>query len=200
MPFPTTGLLDNFNRADANPLDGNWTNGWWGDGNPKIVSNQLLAAGAGYSGSRYSVGIYGPDCEVFISLPVKDGFILALRVSSNLTSPNGYYLSYTGGTTIDIKRLTSGSGTKLGASVNITIANGDKIGFSAVASVLTLYQYTGGVWTALDTRTDTTYPDAGYLAVELIGTTIRGDDFSGGKVVSGIAIPILMNQYKQRRE
>ncbi len=44
--FPKTFLLDDFNRADENPIGGNWTNDALGEGSDnqlKIVSGQLKA-------------------------------------------------------------------------------------------------------------------------------------------------------------
>lgn len=94
MAFPTTGVLDNFNRTNANPLDGSWTNGWWDNGNMRLVSNQLQGTTANkWNGARYNAATYGADCEVYIEfISGADEFEICLRVGGTEANPDGYEL------------------------------------------------------------------------------------------------------------
>jgi hypothetical protein len=184
MAFPTTGVLDNFNRTDANPLDGSWTNGWWGDGNPKIVSNQFATqAGGGWAGAYYNAATYG-DCEAYATISTVNNFIIAGRIGGTLTSPNCYYLFYTHAVSeLRIKKLIAGADSTLGSVISATFASGDKVGLELFGNTITAYQYTAGAWSALGNRTDTSYT-SGYLAIELDNSTARFDDFGGGTIVA----------------
>jgi glucose/arabinose dehydrogenase len=60
--FPTTGVLDDFNRADG-AIGGAWT----GDtGGLSIQSNALVSSGA-WASTVWDGGVFGPDQEAFIS-------------------------------------------------------------------------------------------------------------------------------------
>lgn len=79
--FPTTGILDNFNRANADPIDGNWHSlsiARWDETNwidwPRVVDNQF-AKPAFVEGSYWTNGgaaywstDFGPDCETYVTL------------------------------------------------------------------------------------------------------------------------------------
>ena len=202
MTFPTTGILDNFNRTDANPLDGSWDNRFRTDSDLKIVSNQLAASRAGYwCGGRYNAATYGADCEVYASIPVAGNITLGARMDADLSAPDGYYIQYDNSThVLRIRRLANNVGTTLGADIGLTISDNDKLGMSVVGTTITAWRYTSGAWSELGSRTDSTYSAAGYLSIEIYETTIRIDDFGGGTVVTSAAVPVYMNQYRQRRK
>ena len=66
--FPCNPVIDNFNRVNANPSDGQWTQGFQGsfDGNLKIVSSQLM--------QRFSpILAFGDPGEV----PLRGGLLVA---------------------------------------------------------------------------------------------------------------------------
>ncbi len=72
MAFPTTSVLDDFNRADENPLSGggNWAllNSL---GAPlKSVSNQVGESTNALNESYWAASNFGPDCEVFCTFSV----------------------------------------------------------------------------------------------------------------------------------
>lgn len=193
MTFPTTGILDNFNRTNANPLDGNWVNGFWGDNNMKLVSNALMGAVNGWNGAYYNTS-YGADQECYITLTTKNAtlsLILMVRSGGTLTSsPNGYAF-YVSGTTGSIRRVTSGSGTTLGATFTVAPASGVKYGISVIGDTIAAYENTAGTWTELASRTDSTYTEAGYLAIEVNPNSDIWDDFGGGEYVA----PVTGNPY-----
>jgi len=188
VAFPTTGILDDFNRADANPLDGSWTNGFWGDGNLRLVSNQIYAV-SGWGGARYNAATYGADSEVYLSIPYSSTVaFLHLRVGGTDADPDSYAFRYqSGDAASNLRRLDDGVQTQLGAAFTATIStSNDKLGLEAIGSTITAYRYVSGAWASLASRTDATYSSAGYLAVEFDQSVWKGDDFGGGTVVSGV--------------
>jgi hypothetical protein len=192
MAFPTTAVLDNFNRANG-ALGASWTSGFYGDGTTLGVnSNQLANSATAWAGSYYNVASYGPDCEIYFDIPTKDtggsaSFVLWLRAGGTLTgNPTGYYMTCDGGVWSIRRADGTGSDTQLGSTFFQTITNGDSLGFSAVGSTLTAYYKAGaGSWTTLTTRTDSTYSAAGKLVIEIQSNIVRLDNFGGGTIGGG---------------
>src|SRR2546426_7508013 len=97
--FPTTGVLDNFNRANENPLgNGTWTNPWaTGDGNLRILSNVVAVVSGGFSDAYWSAASFGPDAEAFVTITTlgvtNDVYYLGVRATTG--SVNGYELDVT---------------------------------------------------------------------------------------------------------
>lgn len=186
MAFPTTGLLDDFNRANENPIAGNWsTSALGGSGNKwQLLTNQATGLGAP-SGNWYLTS-YGPDCEVYCTLVTQAADIFTLwarTVNPSLSTLNGYRLVWLS-PSLTITRIDGGVSTSIGADVGITFTNGDKLGMSCVGSLITSYLFHGGSWSQVDQVTDATYSAAGFLAMETDIATAVVDDFSGGTVVS----------------
>ena len=198
MAFPTTGLLDNFNRADADSLGADWmlsglNYAWTRAG--EIKSNQAGADDSGDSDSNdwYDASTFGPDCEIHYDVIGGDYFELELRlVTPATTGVDGYVVSVSRGATPDawdFFRVDNGASTKLGATVSQNVANGDSIGAEMIGSTLTAYlKPSGGSWGAVGNRSDGTHGGAGYLGTYLSPeATALIDNFSGGTVVAAPA-------------
>lgn len=188
MPsFPTTPVLDDFNRADEHPLNfgGRWGASLSGDGaEERVIGNRAGIWNSG-TGQLWQDALFGPDCEVYYDLPVAGTSFfhqLWLRVTSPGSSYNGYLFLATvdGGLANTFNRIDAGVSTQLGASLASTFADGDSIGANAIGPTLTLYRKTGGVWTPLGSRTDATYATAGYISFMPSATGSLGDNFGGG--------------------
>lgn len=199
MTFPTTPVLDDFNRSNANPIAGNWSGPWIGtEDELQLLSNEL-APDAAPGSSYWNVETFGPDAEVHCLIATKQaegGFIaLALRLTTigdgTTDGYTGANLARAGTDTWRYDRFDNGSSTKLGADEDLEFATGDSMGFEIIGSTLTLYHKTSGSWSALATRTDGTYSAAGSIGVRVIATTDQTmDDFGGGKagrVMSSLA-------------
>ncbi len=202
MAFPTTGILDTFTGADENPIVTNWTVKIRPtDDNLKRLSNTLQNEFQGGIGSGwYDISTYGPDSEVWATVTTKgptngDQIRLYLRlVDVGLSTVDGYearLVSVDAGTdAVRIFRLDNGSSSQLGVDISQEFTDGDGFGFEAIGSTLAVYRKSAGVWTLLDTRTDSTYTAAGYLGVQFtqsgVGSPVL-DDFGGGTVVVGAA-------------
>lgn len=199
MAFPTTGVLDNFNRINADTLGANWTlledYGAGGDGDLNIINNQAgNDAGGGWNEMYFNPSTYGPDSETHLLIavvPTVDGVVIQGRIQNidavgDWDSYNVYILTSATPDSWRIKRMDSGVGTQLGAGVDQNLAAGDSIGLEIIGGTIKAYHKTAGSWSEKISRADATYGNGGYLA--FYGeddTTFRYDDFSGGTVVAG---------------
>lgn len=91
--FPTTGILDNFNRTDGD-AGANWTTAFSNNGKPVIESNQLKnpTGNANNSGAYWNPSTF-TDCEIYVTLPVlpspssEEFFLNARAMAINRTDP-----------------------------------------------------------------------------------------------------------------
>lgn len=178
--FPTAPLLDDFNRADANPAGGNWSSpvAVSSDG-VRVVSNQLGPTGLGGSG-YWNVQTFGPDQEVRAKWPSVG---LAQHQYLRIVQPgvgtvDGYKIFWLGSITAQIKRLDDGVETQLGADITISAADNDLVGARVIGTTISIY--VNGVPPASSTRTDSTYTGAGYIGLGLASGSGRWDDFRAG--------------------
>lgn len=196
MAFPTTGILDNFNRAAEDPLSdgGKWSNPLLsGQGSLEVTSANQCAELDVNNGSAYrSNQTYGPDTEAFITASTvganDEDASLYLRIRQvGAGTMDAYVLSaakLAGTDEWTFSRVDNEVFTVLGAVITQEYSNGDSIGYEAIGSTLTAYYLpSGGSWSALGNRTDGTYPDAGFIGLEIRLSTFRFDDFGGGTVV-----------------
>lgn len=147
--FPTTGILDNFNRANTGPPpSANWTQGFGGlAGQFKVVSNQLVvnSIASGSAGDYWNPSTF-KDSEEYLTVVTKpaDGnyVLLLIRVvDPSVAAWSGYFLNAVaavGTDTIQLYRETNGSATQI-AVYNQEFSNGDSIGISAIGSTITAY-------------------------------------------------------------
>src|SRR5437899_2007498 len=203
MAFPTTCILDKFNRADENPLSngGKWSNPLIaGETSLQVISNTCRPNGPSSASSNWwSDASFGADTEVFITVSTAGAAadyvgITVRTVNENSASLDGYILYVTFPSTWQFFRLDNGAFTQLGANVTQTVASGDAMGLSIVGTTLTAYyKASGGSWVSLNTRTDSTYTAAGHIGIDekSAGPTTILDDFGGGTVVAGGAPPIV---------
>jgi hypothetical protein len=192
MAFPQTGILDAFTRADTGPPpSSNWTT-VTGTGHV-VSSNQLANSAANHSESGWNVQTFGPDVELYYDMATKPSTgkwcDLDIRVSALSAGWSGYQVEFTttaGTDTIDIYRVDAGSFTALGAQIALDFLDGDGFGVEMVGNTITVYRRTGGSWSSVGTRTDSTYTGAGYLVVGSGDTTTaRLDNVGGGTIGPG---------------
>ena len=185
MGFPSTPILDDFNRPDEDPMTG-WTDtgGGW-----EIVSNQMVQGGFDPANSRYDTQ-FNSDQEFYVTIVTASTTDNAsISTYARLTTGwNGYsvgWLKKSGTDELVINRLDSGVPTQLGATILLELGDGDKLGFRAVGSTIEAWTDTGGGWTLSGSRTDSTYSGAERTAFYGAGdTTWVLDDFGGGSIIS----------------
>jgi len=184
--FPTTGILDNFNRGDEQPATG-WTDMVNG---VEVISNQLSATtNAAYNWVSWDATTYGPDCEAYITFSTltSGGVGLILRgTTENDNTCDGYAVwGVVNGDESRVYEIKNGSFTQVGSGDAFTWANGDKLGGEIIGSTIKVYIDDGGAgWAVNTTETDATYGSAGYLQFRIYDDDPKSDDFGGGTIVS----------------
>lgn len=164
LAFPSVGLLDNFTRANENPLS---NASQWGSpnfssdpGTVALVGNAVVGSGSAYwNQSTWT------DTDVWATVgTITDHVQLYLRTAATNGSWN-YRVKFLQGN-VSIYRASDAS---LIATGNPGALNtGDKIGARMVGSTLTAWhQPFGGAWTQVVSITDTTYANAGYVGIGL---------------------------------
>lgn len=192
MPFPTTGILDDFNRANESPVGGNWSSIIDDDdfNGLQLVSNALTTSFQGDNASSYwNAANFGPDCEAYITLSNTAGGQrrLYLRVA-NIASASitGYFASIDQSGFYELYRSDADDSPFFLASGTTAFSAGDKFGIQAVGSTISAYLYQAGTWNQVMSVGDATYSNAGRIGVRMTSTEATQpiiDDFGGGTYV-----------------
>lgn len=199
--FPTTPVLDDFNRADGG-LGGDWGAIVPGVGVQPLAisSNEAAPSASGVCAEYWSGESFGADCEVYVTLAAAPGTGNGVAVGARVADPgsvstyDGYDVVYTqsGGTdTIVVRRVTDVVPTTI-LTINLDLSAGDKLGMSLVGDLIRVYVDDGDGWVSVGEVLDSTYENqGGYLVIATTsGTAARLDDFGGGDVVEP-ALPIV---------
>lgn len=215
MAFPTTSVLDDFNRANTGPpLSANWSTIGWAAAGMQVASN--LARGATVSvacGEYWNPGTFGADLEVYVTLNAKAtagdyaSFTMDIRIQSpgsgaNIDSYELEIVMREGGANVNIARIwkgINGSYSQLGADIATTVNAGDSFGLEITGEDTTTIAYyrkpAAGAWGLVDSRDDSSSPitAAGNISLGTYESTSLGtltlNDFGGGTVTSGDASP-----------
>jgi hypothetical protein len=197
--FPTTSVLDNFNRGvTENPIAGIWVNGATGVGSCQVISDTMRRSTGTFD--CYVGTQYGATQEVYVTLPnatnhgdTTSGRLRACLLSGSVgtTSANGYNLRLQKNAALDrlsIEDLGGGIGVQLGDVFEIEISNGHKIGLEVLAGgTLNAWADTGTGWELKFTRTDPTPHDCtnSYVGASPAGNAnYHYEDFGGGTSVT----------------
>lgn len=198
--FPTTSILDNFNRADVSPMGGIWSDFWSGGTvGCRIVSNVSVKETATPGDGCYVTNNFSDaNQEIYATLPNATShtdtssynLVFCLHGGVGTSSVDGYGIrlnKVTGNTdTMNLARITNSSFTQLGATFSQEVTNGNKIGAERTGSDLNAWYDSGGGWTNLFTRSDANYNCANStLGIDTISLTYQTDDFGGGNIVTG---------------
>lgn len=181
IDFPTTGILDDFDRADEGPPPSpSWTDTWL-QGGLRVVTSECANNAAG-GDAYWNPSTFGPNAEVFTTINVVQAFYLGVRLTTPTpVAVDGYFVYYLGGNWT-ISRIDDGSFTQLGAAASAALSVGDGAGLEADGSSISIYNRDGGAWSLLTSRTDSTYATAGYIGLGCDSTSARADDFGGGTI------------------
>ncbi len=190
--FPITSILDNFNRANENPLaNGTWTCPMIGGfANLQIVSNQVDSSGGGDGSCYWSAASFGADAEAYVTISTlpsaPDCVTLMARTSGeNSSSFNGYqavYCAVSGANndTFTLRRWLNASFVAIASGIQEASA-GDSIGIEVIGTtVRMLYKPAAGSWTQILSTTNSEVSGSGHVGLSVNGQTARVDDFGGG--------------------
>ena len=190
MAFPTTGVLDTFSTGSAMSAD--WSADPFNFGGIvfDIISGSATTENAAtYCAAYWDTASFGPASEVFCTIIEKPSaggdFAIGVRIANpDSASASGYRVGFFN-TVARVYRVDNATPTQLGADISVTVANGDKVGFEANGSTLTVYRDTGGGWTSIGSRSDSTYTAAGFISLEAYNGGVDNpnfDDFGGGTI------------------
>jgi hypothetical protein len=199
--FPTTPVLDNFNRANTGPPpSANWSQGpfdFTGGEGLQLSSNAIIrkATGSYRQDDYWNPTTFGPDSEVYTTastVGASDEIDLYLRGTSiGSGTSNGYLLNINfSGNIWSLSKVTGGASTSLGNNFTQAISSGDSVGFSARGTNITAwYKASGGSWKPIGTASDGIYSTAGNIGIGIAGTggTVL-DNFGGGTQGSGLSV------------
>jgi len=175
---------DNFNRADASPIDGNWTSINNGGSWVEITSNQVnnnngTWGGYAISNQTYSDSHYSGIIYTGSSIDDDGGPSVRGRLSAG-SMFNGYAATLYTPTVARIYVFTGvdGDGAQVGSDISGSFANGDLIELYAVGNKLTLWQNR----IPIGSVTDSTYTTGGAPGITIYGSTATFDNWGGGDV------------------
>lgn len=191
--FPTSAVIDDFNRANEGPSMTGWTNvndmaGSSGRGF-EVIGNQAQCNAISVNMDYKTATTYGPDVEAYVTIVDigvgVDSSGIAFRLSDPTGTPTGYLVIATASNNIQVYRIDGDSSvTQLGSDISQTVGDGDSIGVTMIGSTITVYYKVGaGAWNSIGTRTDSTYSGAGYIGLWAdCGNPHSGkfDDLKGG--------------------
>jgi hypothetical protein len=181
--FPTTPILDNFNRAG--PAAGStWSTMFSGESLFSLLNSQAVAAGGTYAAGAWNAGTFGPNVEVYATMNSDVGLNLFARVANpGATGISGYTIEFHPNlSAVYVYRITGGAYSGiLGGAISTTFARGARVGMQVTGTTISAWIDTGTGWKLVGSRTDSTYSQAGYIGAELYGGTNRSlDDLGGG--------------------
>lgn len=194
MSFPSTSVLDNFNRADG-AIGANWPDKPTSSYSPLTISSNQAAGSVGNNGSFWITSFAG-DQEIFTDVPVipsSAGNTFDIWARGTGLNGSGKLNAYMGqwavtGTAMKLFKFVAGAATQLGTTVTQAMANGDGLGISCVGTTITLWYRSGpaGTWTSVIQVTDSAVSGAGQIGISSQGSsTMRFDNFGGGAPSGG---------------
>lgn len=210
MAFPSTPILDNFDRADG-AIGANWGVSSTGTALPTILSNVAIAAASAYGAAIWEASTFLPDQECYITIPTGSTSFsevgLQARVTNQNTASKNYYLlraeeTSGGNGGIWISRGYGGTDSGTLAKYNTNLTFGDSLGLQVLTSganylVKSWIKRGSANWTQLATYTEVggvaTYPNlnvTSYIGFANYGsaTTSRSiDNFGGGYATGGVS-------------
>lgn len=186
----TSSVLDNFNRADANPLDGSWTQGIQGtfDGTLKVASNVLTIDVGGLTDfGRYTWNTaLGADQEVFIDITTRAGSseqeVWGRLNNAGASGITGYVArARTDTNDVVVLKFDNDSAASVLTTISQTLSDGDHLGLQLIGNNgYVCYKVGAGSWAQIGSAFDA----SGYTSGGKIGTGIKGvataDNFGGG--------------------
>lgn len=192
MAFPTTSVLDDFNRADGG-LGSNWgAPAFPGHGTPTVWTNAMVAPGSTWSNAYWSAATY-QDCEVYATMTHDTG----MRVMARLSDPGGTSVDYidaifrVDNDTIELYWGIDWSDVGSWGPTTYTISDGDQCGLRVTndGDDIVVEIYVNGTLAHTETITGgvTSYPTlaaAGYIGAGHYGggnnLSRSLDNFGGG--------------------
>jgi len=187
VSFPSTGILDNFNRSN-----GGIGSGWSGAPSGYTISSNKLDVGNG--GDIYwNTNAFGASQEAYIKLttvaPSGGEQDLVLKSQCNYSYTCGMLEVLYDAPNQRVQVVTYESSqdwVQHGVDISVTFANGDIFGARATANGQVSVYKNGVLQATRDISSWPYYDDGGYIGVWFVSASAAiGDDFGGGTMPSG---------------
>lgn len=172
---------DNFNRANENPLAGNWTTQTGANAMQLSDSTRVRGTVTGYNAAYWNADAFGGDhYSQIVATIVASGNSAFPCVRMQSGAASAYYVRGNGAGTVGVYKIVNGTITQLGSNYALTVANGDTLKISITGSVITISH--NGVPHAT-TQTDSALT-GGSAGVGSGNTARYADDWTGGDVAA----------------
>ena len=189
--FPTTNILDDFNRANG-AIGSNWsgtTSGY------SIASNRLDVGSGDYL--FWNTSSFGPNQEAFVTVTNVDpnageqDLILKSQSSSGWSSGVIEVWYSASSSIVQVWTYTYSQGwVQRGADIPVTFANGDQFGARATADGQVKVYRNGTLLATRDVTAWPYYANGGYIGLWFINASNAVlDDFGGGTATQASLLP-----------
>lgn len=181
--FPSTSVIDNFNRANGSGLGANWTADpeGFGYGNFDINTNQAKPAST-FSAMYWNPTSFNADQEVYATLavaPANACRLIARQSTPGVSATEDNYDLEADNTSSYISYTLNGARNTI-LNLGVLFVAGDVMGLRCVGS--TIIAYRNGV--EIGRVTDSHVTAGGYIGmVTQNDNTTRFDDFGGGNYI-----------------
>lgn len=189
---------DNFQRANANPIGGNWTPlGVAGFGNAQLLSNSFTAAAAGVNPDSFWNALAFPNdqwAQVTIATCTSSDAGILLR-GNTAAGGSGYrFIVNTINNTWIVQSIVAGAVTNISTGNPITFTPGDVFTAAAIGTQLSFYQNGNLLGTFTDSNVSSGSPGAIPFCPSVV-TSVAITAWSGGSVVNPPNIIVGANVY-----
>jgi hypothetical protein len=211
--LPSTSVLDDYNRADEDPLS---QGGQWAPNDPRggccadlqrVISNQATARNGANTISYRTAGYTG-DLEAYFTIATKPADGGAVGVVFNILQEgsggwDGYFLTWDARADTDTLRfekiINNGLPQPDLAITTVEMNAGDRLLVRRIGSQMEAWVQQGGVWSQKLTATDGTLL-GGKIGALVRGTTTRIDDYGGGGVVAPAPPSVVLDDFNRTNE
>src|SRR5262245_2618821 len=184
--FPSTAVLDNFNRANG-ALGSNWANA----GQVAIDTNQLKST-CSCNGINpvWSANLFGNDQEAYFTFATAPNGEYRINMRMQYADEGAYHIevNYTG--SVQIATIATGGWVTLGGPIAVSYGAGDQFGVRTFGTNINVYKN----GTLVGTRSFAGWPYAnspGYVGLGMVNAASgsRLDNFGGGNYLPVINTP-----------
>jgi peptidoglycan/xylan/chitin deacetylase (PgdA/CDA1 family) len=181
----STPILDNFNRANENPLSGggNWSA--LSSGGAQLLNNAVASSGTGTSTSGWKTSYTGDvEARTTVLISTDNAGVMTHASLNGAGQLSGYLWQWQGGNSpasFALYRGDANAFTTLATFNGFSLDPGDQLALQVTGSSVQGWVYHLGSWQQVASATDTTYR-TGKIGLRVRGTTPIVDDFGGGQV------------------
>lgn len=191
MFWPLSALLDDFNRANENPLSnaGKWSKNGNSGASLQVISNRVGDTATNATGAFWNNASYGPNAEAWMTVPIVPtgtgfvGLLLNLAGAAGSGTWSGYFFAWIPGTpaAFVLQEANNPAVNQIAFAAG-SLNAGDKMLVRYKDGVLYGYRYdvSAGTWSLVVRAQTTVYQRSGFIGIRKSGSVWRGDDFGGG--------------------